>query len=416
MSGRRDFFALVVAQTFSISGTRLSVIAIPWLVLTVTGDPLLTGLVVFAEMAPYVLAKALGGPLIDRVGPRRVSVLGDFFGLFAVGAIPLLAVLELLSVPLLFPLVALVGLLQGPADAAKHALVPLVARRGKLPLERVTGVVGTIERLASTVGAGAAGALVALVGPAMALSFNAVTLGFAAAILLVGVRPGTREKAEADAPEAKTSYGSELREGFAFLRGDAVLVGIAVMVAVTNLLDQAYAAVLVPVWAQEGGRGAETLGLIFAVMSGFSVLGAMVATALGEKMPRLPVYVGAFMIISLPRFAVFAFDAPLAGILATLAVGGFASGFLNPILSAVILERIPEKLVGRVSSLVTASAWALMPFGGIFGGALIAGFGLSAAFLVAGVCYLAMTLMPLVFKRFRGFSKRPLEAGRAHAS
>ena len=141
----------------------------------------------------------------------------------------------------------------------------------------------------------------------------------------------------------------------------------------------------------------------------------MVATALGEKMPRLPVYVGAFMIISLPRFAVFAFDAPLAGILATLAVGGFASGFLNPILSAVILERIPEKLVGRVSSLVTASAWALMPFGGIFGGALIAGFGLSAAFLVAGVCYLAMTLMPLVFKRFRGFSKRPLEAGRAHA-
>ena len=55
MSGRRDFFALAVAQTFSISGTRLSLIAIPWLVLTVTGDPVLTGLVVFAEMAPYVL-------------------------------------------------------------------------------------------------------------------------------------------------------------------------------------------------------------------------------------------------------------------------------------------------------------------------------------------------------------------------
>lgn len=405
MSGRRDFLALVVAQIFSISGTRLSVIAIPWLVLTVTGDPLLTGLVVFAEMAPYVLAKALGGPLIDRVGPKRISVLGDFFGLFAVGAIPLLAAFDLLSVSLLFPLVALVGLVQGPADAAKHALVPLVARRAKLPLERVTGVVGTIERLASTVGAGAAGALVALVGPAMALSFNAVTLGLAALILLLGVKPEVRERA-AEAPEAKTSYGSELKEGFAFLRGDTVLVGIAIMVAVTNLLDQAYAAVLVPVWAQEGGRGAETLGLVFAVMSGFSVLGAMVATALGERMPRLPVYVIAFMIIGLPRFAVFAFEAPLVGILATLAVGGFASGFLNPILSAVILERIPEKLVGRVSSLVTASAWALMPFGGIFGGALIAGLGLSAAFLVAGSCYLAMTLMPLVFKGFRGFSER----------
>ncbi|WP_417583602.1 MFS transporter [Pelagibacterium sp.] len=412
MKGRRDFFALVIAQIFSISGTRLSVIAIPWLVLTVTGDPIMTGLVVFAEMAPYVLAKALAGPLIDRVGPRRISILGDVFGTVAVGAIPLLAMLDLLSIAVLFPLVVLVGVVQGPADGAKHALVPLVARRAGLPLERVTGVIGTIERLASMAGAGAAGALVALVGPAMALSFNAFTLGFAALILLVGVRKATLVQKKTSASAAKTSYGAELKEGFDFLRGDAVLVGIALMVAATNLLDQAYAAVLVPVWAQQSGRGAETLGLVFAVMSGFSVLGAMVATALGEKMPRLPVYVIAFMIIGFPRFAMFAFDAPLMGILITLAVGGFASGFLNPIISAVILERIPEQLVGRVSSLVTASAWALMPFGGIFGGALIAGLGLSAAFWVAGLCYLVMTLMPLVFKSFRGFSDREGEPRR----
>jgi len=36
-------------------------IAIPWFVLTTTGSAALTGVVAFAEMAPYLVAKALGG-------------------------------------------------------------------------------------------------------------------------------------------------------------------------------------------------------------------------------------------------------------------------------------------------------------------------------------------------------------------
>ena len=412
MNSKRDFLALALAQVFSISGTRLSVIAIPWLVLTITNDPILTGVVVFAEMAPYVICKALGGPLIDRVGPRTISILGDFLALFAIGAVPVLDHFGALNVYGLIPLVAVLGALRGPADAAKHALVPAVARRAGVPLERVTGVVGTIERLASTVGAGAAGALVALIGAAPALIFNAATFAIGAVIVLVGVAP--QERKQEAAPRTPGGYGRELAEGFGFLRRDAVLVGIAVMVAITNLFDQALAAVMLPVWVRESGQGAQVLGLVFAVMSGFSVLGAVVATGFAEKMPRLTVYTTAFLIIGLPRFAVFALDVPLVGILTTLAVCGFASGFLNPILSAVILERIPEPLIGRVSSLVTASAWALMPFGGIVGGALIAGLGLSTGLLIAGAIYLVATLMPLCVKSFRAFAERPV--GAAHPS
>ena len=405
MSGRRSFYSLVLAEVFSISGTRLSMIAIPWLVLTMTGDPVLTGVVAFAEMAPYVIAKALGGPLLDRLGARRISIIGDFASVGVVAAVPVLAHFGLLAVPVLIALMALLGVLRGPADAAKQAMIPGVARQGKLPLERVTGVMGTIERLASTIGAAAAGALVAAIGPAQALAFNGICLGLAGLILLLGTRAGERAiKGEASTP---FGYGQQLREGFDFLRKDAVLVGIAVMVALTNFIDQAFGVVLVPVWAVESGRGAAAIGLVLAVFSGFSILGSVVATAFAEKLPRLVIYVGAFVLVGLPRFVVFAIDAPMAAILTVLAVGGFSSGFLNPILSAVILERIPEKLVGRVSSLVTASAWALMPFGGIVGGVLIASIGLEATLLILGSVYLAITLAPLGLKRFRGFARRP---------
>jgi len=407
---RRPFLAFALAEVLSLSGTRLSMIAIPWLVLTTTGDAMLTGLVAFAEMLPYVIAKALGGPLIDRIGARRIAVIADLGALTAVGLIPLLHALGALTVPTLLPVVAILGLIRGPADAAKHALIPAVALHGDLPMERVTGVAGTIERLASTMGAAAAGALVAVLGPANALILNAATFGGSALVIALGT--SALEHARSDANEDGTQGGSQgyladLRAGWDFLRRDAVLVGIVVMVAVTNLLDQGFATVLVPVWAERTGEGAAILGLLLATMSGASVAGAALATGLADRLPRLPVYAIAFLITGFPRFMVFAVEAPVTTIFAVVATAGFASGFLNPILSAVIFERIPTPLVGRVSSLVTASTWSTMPFGGLAAGAAIAAITLPGAFAAAGIAYLGATMLPLTLKSFRALERRP---------
>ncbi len=402
---RRPFIALAIAETLSISGTRLSGIAIPWLVLSTTGSAMLTGLVAMMEMLPYVVAKALGGPLIDRVGPKRIAIICDSASVITVGLVPLLHLLDMLTMPLLLPIVFVMGVLRGPSDAAKQSMVPEVAELAAVPLERVTGTVGAIERLASTVGAAGAGALIALIGPSQALAVNAFTFAAAAMAVAAGIPALPR------APKAETSgiaaYGHELAEGWRFLRRDAVLVAIVLMVAATNLLDQAFFAVLVPVWTQDSGRGPILLGTLFAVFSGASVIGAAIAALIGERMPRLLVYTVAFLLTGFPRFLVFALDLPLALIFATLAIGGFASGFLNPILSAVLFERTPKPLIGRVTSLNAAFCWALLPFGGLVGGALIDAWGISAALFVTGLAYLVVTLAPLGHGSFRGFDRRP---------
>jgi MFS family permease len=93
----------------------------------------------------------------------------------------------------------------------------------------------------------------------------------------------------------------------------------------------------------------------------------------------------------------------------TAAVGGVASGFLNPILGAVIYERIPKPLMGRVTSLNSALCWSLMPFGGLLGGLLVAGFGVEVALLATGLAYLAATMLPLVWRSFREFDRRPVD-------
>ncbi|TAV49489.1 MFS transporter [Rhizobium leguminosarum] len=403
------FLALAAAETLSLSGTRLSTIAIPWLVLSTTGSPVLTGLAAMMEMLPYVAAKALSGPLIDRVGPKRIAVVCDTASVAVVMLVPLLDWLGLLDMPLLLPVVFAMGVLRGPSDAAKQAMVPDIAELAAVPLERVTGLVGAIERLASTAGAAGAGALIGLIGPGQALVVNAVT--FAAAALIVGVGiPGLRRVSEPRGlPEARSggmsSYLGDLREGWRFLCGDAVLVSIVIMVATTNLLDQAYHTVLLPVWTQSSGHGPELLGAMFSAFTGASIAGAAIAAAIGERMPRLMVYTVAFLLTGFPRFLVIALDAPLPIIFLTLAIAGFASGFLNPILSAVIFERIPKPLTGRVTAMNAALCFALIPFGGLVGGALISMIGLAAALSLTGLTYLVATLFPLALKSFRGFDE-----------
>jgi MFS family permease len=186
-----------------------------------------------------------------------------------------------------------------------------------------------------------------------------------------------------------------------------VLLGIAVMVALTNLLDLAYAAVLVPVWAEQTTGSAATVGLVFAVFGGAAALGSVCAAAWAARLPRYRTYLIAFLVCGAPRFVVFALDVPIAVVLGVCVAGGFASGFLNPILGAVIYERIPEPLMGRVTSLTTAMCFALMPFGGILGGLLIAGLGLAPALVVVGAAYFLVTMLPAVDPRWREMDVRP---------
>lgn len=405
MSSRRaPLVGWLTAEAISLTGTRVSMIAIPWLVLTTTGSATQTGLVAFAEMGPYVLAKAAAGPVIDRIGARTVSLTADTMSVAAVGAIPLLHRFDLLSFPFLMALVALAGLLRGPGDGAKQALVPRVVELAAVPMERVTGLAGAVERLASTAGAAFAGVLVALIGPAQALLIDAVSFGLSAVVLASTV---PRQRRPVDRADEDAGYFTQLREGWDFLRRDKVLVGIVTMVAATNLLDQAFTVVLVPVWAKESGGGATAIGLLFAVFSGAAVLGSVLAASVAHRLPRFRTYLIAFLLCGAPRFVVLAIDAPLPAVLAVAVVSGFASGFVNPILGAVIFERIPTHLVGRVSSLNTALCWAGIPFGGVLGGLLIAAAGLAPAMLLVGAGYFAATMLPALQPQWREMDRRP---------
>jgi MFS family permease len=80
-------------------------------------------------------------------------------------------------------------------------------------------------------------------------------------------------------------------------------------------------------------------------------------------------------------------------VVTVFAVGGFGSGFLNPILGAVLFERVPRHLLGRVHALGDSLAWAGIPLGGLLAGGAVALVGLIPSLLTAGVLYFATTTL-----------------------
>ena len=406
----RPLVGVLTAIAVSLTGTRVSAIALPWFVLSTTGSATLTGVVAFGEMTPYVLVKAFTGPLVDRAGPRAVSWTADLVSASAAGAVPLLHAFHLLPFWPLLGLVALVGAARGPGDLAKEIMVPEAAESGRVPLERATGLSGLTERLASTVGPAAGGALVALLGPLTGLTVNAAC--FAAGSLIValalprglgrGVVRDHNGRAADDrhrrADHGEQGYGTDppgywrsLGEGFAFLRGEPLLLTVSVMIGVTNLLEAAFASVLVPVWAKDSGSGPAAIGLTAAVLGGAAIGGSLVAATIAHRMPRRVVFFAAFLLAGAPRFLVLALGAPMWAVLIVFATGGFGAGFLNPILAALAYERVPRRLWGRVRALGDSLAWAGIPFGGLIAGALVAAVGLAPVLVAGGAAYFLTT-------------------------
>ncbi|MFI8835070.1 MFS transporter [Streptomyces afghaniensis] len=390
----RPLGGVLAAMAVSLTGTRISVVALPWFVLVTTGSATQTGLVAFCEMTPYVVVKAFTGPLVDRIGPRAVSWTTDLASATATAAVPLLHTLDLLSFPLLLALVALIGAARGPGDLAKEVMVPEAADRGRVPLERATGLSGVIERLASTVGLAAGGSLVALLGPLTGLTVNAGCFALGSVIIKLALPRDmghTVEEAPSQAGETEPGYWRRFGEGFTFLRGEPLLITVIVMVGITNLLDAAFNSVLVPVWARESGNGPTAIGLTGSVMGAAAVSGSLIAAVVAHRVRRRVVVLTGFLLAGAPRFLILAFDAPLGVVLAVFAVSGFGAGFVNPVLGAVLVERVPRRMLGRVNALFDSLAWAGIPLGGLIAGAAVTAAGLVPVLLAGGAAYFLTT-------------------------
>lgn len=399
---RRPLALLLVANVISITGSMLTVVAVPWFVLDTTGSAAQAGLTAFAATLPVVLSAVLGGPIVDRLGYAVSSTASDTVCAVATAAVPLLHATGHLSYGALLALVAVSGLFHAPGETSREVLMPLLAKRAGTTVARASSAYESASRGARMLGGPLAGALIAAIGAANVLLLDAATFAASALLIGLGVRDGVRARRERPQRRPQLAeYRAELREGFAFLFRARLLFAVVAMVMVTNALDQAWSSVLLPVDAREHLGGSVGMGVVSGTFAGAALVGSLLYGVFGHRLPQRALFIGGFIVCGFPRTAVGAFLPGLTPMIVTCAVCGLGGGVLNPIIGTEMVRLVPERLRSRVFGAVTSGVLVAVPLGGLLGGLVVQEAGLTAAMAAVSAIYLVTTLSPLVLPAFR---------------
>ena len=391
MNPRRELYTLVGADLLSNLGTRISVVAIPWLVLETTGSPTKMGLVAAAETLPYMLSSALATPWADRFGVRRTSV---FVDAASAAAMAVVALAPWLGFGTLLVLVAIAGGLRGIGDRVKHVLFKPAAERAGVPLIRLTSAYDGLARGMTLFGAVLGGLLIDWVGLTRAIWIDAAT--FAVCALLIGVL--VRPPASAQ-PAPREPYLRALRGGFAYLRTDRTLMIMLIVVSVSNMFANASVAVWIPLWVNQVLGDPAGFGLLLGVFSGGALLGNVLFTMFGTRLPAGTTFALGLTLSGAPRLLALALSDDLVVVLVVTFLSGIGIAAVNPLLGATLYQRVPGELQTRVLGISGSVAFLGLPVGALLGGWSVALLDLTTALLVMSVVCLVLTVGPLLLTR-----------------
>lgn len=402
---RAPLIGLLAADGISRAGNAITTIAVPLYVLSLTGSPLATGFAGVFATVPIIIGGALGGVLVDRFGWRRSSVVADAASGLTVLAIPVLAGLGMLPFPLLLTLVFLSNLLDTPGSTARTAQMPDLVELSGAPLTRATGAHATVSRTASMLGAGVAGALVALFGPVNALYANAICFAIAIVLTLALVpRDASRTTSATDGELTPgRGYFGQLADGLRFVTRTPLVRAVVILVVITNTIDAAGLTVLKPVYAAGVSDDGAVLGAMLACFAGGALSGAALFSAIGHRIPARPLFIVAFVLAGVPPYLTLALGAPLPVVFVVLALSGLAAGPINPLIDTALFGLIPSAMRARVFGAISTGVAAGMPLGSLLAGVGVEALGLTVTLFLAAGTYAAAILGTSFGRRWKGF-------------
>ncbi|KIF78251.1 transporter [Streptomyces sp. 150FB] len=380
---------LIVGQGLAAVVDALFLVWLTLFVLELSGPGIATGFVLVAVALPRAALLLPAGVLVDSVGPARVMAGAAWLRVAVLAA---LGAVVTFSSPSVTTVALLAGLL-GVADAAYFpaalALLPVIVPTEKL--SRVNALVQGAESGGDLVGPAVAAGVIAAVGFDATLGGIVAMAAMAAVALSTLIRVVRRDDgAENDAGQEagqdavageQLSSARALGAGLRYAWRDPLVRGMLTAIALINIAVVGPVLVGGAVLADQRLGGAGSLGV---VLSGFGA-GALAGSVMAGWRPptrRGWTVVGGVAAIG----AGVAGLAAVTHVVAATAVAslvGLGSGFLGVVIVATLQERVPERLLGRVLSLVVLATVAFDPFSYVIAGLLLP-YGTTALFVVCG--------------------------------
>lgn len=359
LSRNRDFLLFQAGQLLSATGSSLSTVAYPLLVLALTHSPAKAGLVAFARLLPAPLLALPAGIASDRLDRRRIMLASDAARAVAIGGLALVVWRHAVFWPV--PLLAFV---EGAGDVFFAACLGGVLR-SVVPPEQLPAAVAVQQGRTAVVGVGGpplGGALFA-VARAVPFAVDAASYAFSFAALAAMRTPFQQER-----ERRPLRIRADLAEGFRFLWTEPFLRATSFFYAVGNLTIPALLFVVIVVGRRHGLSGGE-IGLVLALFSACILVGSMLS-GLARSRLRLRSVV---LLEAYTGLLAVAFVAHPS--LPVLVAAILPQAFVLPVTdSYVIAHRLaatPDHLLGRAEAARMMIVRTAAPTGSLLAGVLL---------------------------------------------
>jgi MFS family permease len=400
-----DFMKLWGAETVSQLGTHVSQLALPFVaIIALKASAFEVALLGVVELAPFILISLPAGVWVDRLRRKPILVVSDLGRAALLASIPIAHWLGALTIWQLYIVGFAVGIFTVFFDVSYQSYLPsLVARDQLLEGNAKLEISRSGTQLA---GPGIAGGLVAALTAPVAVLLDAISF-MASAVFLFAIR-----KEEAPAPtraqrQAGPGMKTEVKEGLRWVLGNRYLRWIAASTATFNLFGSIIFSIFLVFAVRELDLGAGVIGAIFAVANVGYLAGALLANRLSRRFGVGPtIVIGASCSVSLLLLAAAPRSNPIPFLIAAQAISSMGIPIYNITQISFRQAITPERLQGRMNSVMRFIVWGVMPLGSLLGGAIATWFSLRTAIWV-GAIGMSLAVLPVLLSPVRTLREMP---------
>ena len=399
-----DFAKLWSAQTVSQFGTQFTLLALPLAAIDVLhASAFEVAALTTVEFLPFLLVSLPAGVWVDRLPRRPILVAGDVTRAALLASIPIAYAFDSLTIWQLYGVAFLVGIATVFFDVAYQSYLPSLVEReqlidgnAKLEISRSAAQLG---------GPGLAGLVVQALRAPVAIAFDAASF-VGSALFIFSIRKEERPPVrDATSPRMR----DELREGLAYVLGHPFLKSIAACTALFNFFGNLGFAILLVFARRNLHLSPAAIGLALTL----SNIGPLIAAFNAHRISaRIGVgrTILASSVLGGPMFLVVPFaphgNAALVFLVPAFVVGGFTNVIYNVTQVSLRQAITPERIQGRMNSVMRFIVWGTIPLGSFLGGVLASQIGVRETLIVggAGSC---LAFLPVLFSPVRAIRRMP---------
>jgi MFS family permease len=417
----RNFTLLFGGSTISAIGDQFTLVALPWLVLKLTGDPAALGLVLATMALPRAAFMLIGGAVVDRMSPRRVLLGARAINALLVSLLAVLVLAGAIQMWMIYLIALGIGLSTAFTYPAGSAILPQLMEPKQLQpanalmmgMRQLSMIVGPVLAgllIDTGAHAGQQQAVADASGLGLAFSVDALSFLFSlGSLMLVRIHSDHHPK---------TPVGSVLANvasGIRNIWADLPLRAFILYAAVVSVFVGGPIQVGLPVLADTRlDLGAASLGILMTANGVGMLLGSFLSGAASKLVRgRLGLMVLGIDSLAGLALATLAFAHSTVGGAALLTATGMLGGIAQIAIVSWIQRRVAPEMMGRTMSVLMFTFMGLGPLSAAIAGSLLKVISLPALFVGAGLTLTAIALCCMTSPALRsiGAARPTAEAG-----